>query len=395
MAKKICIVVQRYGLEVNGGAELEARLLAEHLLPYFSGVDVFTTKAIDNLSWENEYEQDVETINGVVVHRFAVDKARDLGEFNKINERFIKVGLDELQEREWLEKQGPYAPALVQAIKDHLDEYDAFVFFTYLYYPTVLGLAETVGKSLLVPTAHDERYLYMQMYEEVFASPSAILFNTDEERDFIHATFGNSHIPYEIGAAGVDVPEEVDPERFKAKYGLDDFIVYVGRIEAGKNCGELFHYFDQYKARHSSDLKLVLMGKPAMPIPERDDIVSLGFVDEQDKFEGIKAAKALVLPSELESLSFVVLEAMLVETAVMVNGKCEVLKQHCLKSNGAFYYTNYLEFEAELDYILGNPDKVEVMLANAKEYADANYQWNRVTNRVSALIDRIGMSGDQ
>ena len=50
--KKIAIVVQRYGLEVNGGAELHARLLAEELNKS-NLVEVFTTCALDYDLWED------------------------------------------------------------------------------------------------------------------------------------------------------------------------------------------------------------------------------------------------------------------------------------------------------------------------------------------------------
>lgn len=69
-------------------------------------------------------------------------------------------------------------------------------------------------------------------------------------------------------------------------------------------------------------------------------IINLGFVSNRDKFDGIAKAKALVLPSRFESLSMVVMKAMLVETPVIVNGAREVLKGHCLKSNGALYITS-------------------------------------------------------
>lgn len=387
MVEKICIVVQRYGLEVNGGAELEARLLAEHLVPIYPEVHVLTTKAIDYMSWKDEYKADIEDINGVIVHRFSVARERNVNEFEKINERFASGHLTSNEEEEWLESQGPLVPDLLRYIEHHKDGYDAFIFFTYLYYPTAKGVRLVADKAITVPTAHDEPYLRMALFDDVFLSPKAILFNTEEEQKLVNEKYGNKSIPYEIGATGVDIPDRIDAERFKAKYGVDNFIAYVGRIDDGKNCGRLFSYFDRYKATHNDDLKLVLMGKAVMPVPEREDVISLGFVNEQDKFDGIKAARALVLPSKYESLSYSVIEAMRTKTPVLVNGECEVLKQHCIKSNGALYYTNYLEFEAELDFILGNPETIEVMLDNAKAYADKNYRWDSVIKRITSLID--------
>ena len=44
---RICFVVQRYGLEVNGGAELHCRQLAEHMRSEGREIHVATTKAVD------------------------------------------------------------------------------------------------------------------------------------------------------------------------------------------------------------------------------------------------------------------------------------------------------------------------------------------------------------
>ena len=56
MRKKIAIVVQRYGNEVNGGAELHARQLAEQLNKQYN-LEVLTTTALDYDPWENYYEE--------------------------------------------------------------------------------------------------------------------------------------------------------------------------------------------------------------------------------------------------------------------------------------------------------------------------------------------------
>ena len=369
MSGKICFVVQRYGLEVNGGAELHCRQLAEHMLPFYPNIDVITTKAIEYQTWKNEYKSDVEKINGITVRRFGVEHTRGPN-FNEINDEFHKTGLPQEREQDWINRQGPYSPKLISYLKDHQNDYKVIIFFTYLYYPTVMGIKAVSQKSIVIPTAHDEPFLRMKIFDDVFLKPNAFFLNTEEEKKLINSKYHNEHIRTEIGGVGVDLPYSVDGERFKKKYALENYIVYVGRIDEGKNCGEMFNFFAEYKRRNQNDIKLVLMGKPVMEIPQNSDIVSLGFVSDEDKFDGIAGAKTLWLPSKFESLSMVVLEAMAVRTNVIVNGECEVLKGHCLKSNGAFYYNNYFEFEGELNYLLNpaNAETVEQMKANAKHY---------------------------
>lgn len=389
MKKKICFVVQRYGLEVNGGAELHCRQLAEHMLQKYEEVHVLTSKAIDYMTWKNEYLADEEVINGVIVHRFPVEKEREKKEFDAICRRFMTGKIKPEEEQVWLEKQGPLVPKLLEYLQNNKDSYDAFIFFTYLYYPTALGVELVADKAIVIPTAHDEPFLKMKIYENVFLKPQKFFFNTEEERELIHQRYHNEHIPSELGGVGVDIPKVVDGNRFREKYGLTNYMVYVGRIDEGKNCRQLFNYFLEYKRRNQNGIKLVLMGKPVIRIPKSQDIISLGFVDDQDKFDGIAGSQMLVLPSRFESLSMVVLEAMSVETPVIVNGECAVLRGHCIKSNGAFYYRNYFEFEGEVNYLMEHPDVVKTLKANAKRYVDGNYQWDVIVSRLSKMIETI------
>lgn len=387
--EKICFIVQRYGLEVNGGAELHCRQLAEHMLTYYDHIDVLTSKAIDYMTWKDEYKKEEEIINGVRVKRFSVTHKRNADEFNSINQLVYDGCLPQEREEEWVDKQGPALPDLCKYLREHKEEYKAFIFFTYLYYPTVMGIKEVAAKAIVIPTAHDEPFLKMQIFKNVFNLPKAFLYNTEEERQLVNRKFHNENIPSKLGGVGVELPADINADRFKHKYKLDKFIVYVGRIDEGKNCNQLFDYFQEYKKRNNQDIKLVLMGKPVIPIPKNKDIISLGFVDDQDKFDGIAAAEVLVLPSRFESLSMVVLEAMSVDTLVLVNGECEVLKGHCTKSNGALYYKNYFEFEGTLNYLLTHPVETNVMKQNAKAYVHDNYRWDVITKRLEELIQLI------
>ena len=153
--KKICLVVQRYGLEINGGAEQHCRMLAERMLPFYD-VEVLTTKAVDYMTWADEYTEDLEVLNGVKVRRFSVVKTRDKETFDEVNYRFHNNMLKRSEEQEWMDKQGPYVPNMISYIREHKNDYEAFLFFTYLYYPTAMGIKEVYDKAIVFSLAHDE-----------------------------------------------------------------------------------------------------------------------------------------------------------------------------------------------------------------------------------------------
>ena len=391
MKKRIALVNQRYGLEVNGGSEYYTRLIAERLNSKYD-VEVLTTRAIDYVTWKNHYPEGVQTVNGIKVRRFSVKHPRDEKTFEKI---YCSLMLDrnkkstvELEKR-FIEEQGPLSEDLINFISSHKDDYDVFIFVTYLYYHSVFGMEKVSEKSIFIPTAHDEPYIYFNLFNKVFNSPKALVFLTDEEKAFIHKKFKNTNIPYEVMGVGVDVPTRINPNAFKEKYGIDDYIIYVGRIDESKGCLWLYKYFKEYKMRNNNNLKLALVGKTITKLDPDFNIINVGFVSEQEKFDYIAGAKALILPSQFESLSIAVLEALTLGVPVIVNGRCEVLKGHCIKSNAGLYYKNYFEFEGALDYMLDNQEAYRQMQSNAKEYIKENFEWDVIINKFEKLIESI------
>ena len=102
--ERIAFVCQRYGLEVNGGAELLCRQLAEKLCERYD-VDVYTTCAVDYVTWENSYRPGTEMIHGVTVHRFASEKPRNQKKFAKISELvFSNPAHSDAEEAEWIDQ---------------------------------------------------------------------------------------------------------------------------------------------------------------------------------------------------------------------------------------------------------------------------------------------------
>lgn len=388
--KKLALVVQRYGLEVNGGAEYLMRQMAEHLNEKYD-IEVLTTKAIDYLTWKDEYSQSYELINNVKVRRFSVKKPRNIKKFGYLSLFVDKPFNMHFLENKWVESQGPECPELIKYIRDNQDTYDVFVFMTYLYYPTVRGIKEVADKSILIPTAHDEPTIYYNIYKDVFCRPAGIFYCTKTEKDFVEKKFNNQNILNNggFGGSGIELPDTIDADRFKKDNGISKYIVYVGRIDTHKGCGHLFEYFVKYKEQSDSDLKLVLMGKAVMDIPIRDDIINLGFVSEELKYNVMAGAEALIMPSEFESLSIVVLESLALKVPVIVNGLCEVLKEHCEVSKAGFYYESYDEFVASLNKLLNDSELRLKMGKLGAEYVAQYYSWDKIIGLFSDIVEKI------
>ncbi len=183
--KKIAFINQRYGVEVNGGSEYYTMLMAERLNKKYE-VSVLTTRALDYVTWDNYYNLGKEIINGVEVIRFSVDRCRDkdFGKFNRQYMLYTQINGRSLEmENKWFDKQGPLSTELIKYIEDNKDNYDAFIFVTYLYYHTVKGLPRVADKSIFIPTAHEEPFIHFKTFEEIFKLPKAYVFLTEEEKN--------------------------------------------------------------------------------------------------------------------------------------------------------------------------------------------------------------------
>lgn len=399
--KKIAIVNQRYGTEVNGGSEYYTRLLAEHLAVFYD-VTVLTSTALDYDTWENYYPSGISRIHGVKVCRFPVECRRNMSIFRVIKKcTFIlkKAGIH--MDRQCVKAQGPVVPQLVRYIQKHKDDYDIFLFVTYLYYPTVMGMPAVAEKSLLIPTAHDEPFIHLPIYRNVFLQAAGILYLTPEEKQFVECKFQNSYLPHNVIGVGIDVPQkllqseisEAAVQKFRKKYQIcGDYFIYAGRVDAGKNCKEMFSYFLRYKQEKPEiRFQLVIVGKAVMDIPKHKDIHYLGYISEEDKYAAMKGAKWMWLPSRFESLSIALLEGMALGTPGFVNGECEVLKGHCDRSGGAVYYMGYQEFRTKLhDLLTGYGNQVYMdMSRRARKYVEENYRWVDVEKRVCGMIENL------
>lgn len=386
------IVVQRFGKEVVGGSESMCRLVSEHMSKHVD-VDVITTCAFEYKTWENHYpEGEEQWSDSLRVRRFPVEQPRDIPSFTKWERANVfkhfkpgeRLKISKETSDEWIRQQGPDSPKMIEYLKENHDQYDALVFFTYLYYGTYHGASICPEKSWMIPTAHDEPPIYLPTFDPIMDKIKGFAFVTPAERAFMNRRFSGSHLKGDVVALGIDPPEvESVGQRFRDKYSIDSpFIFYIGRLEYNKGLNLLFDYFIRYKKKHKTDLKLVLAGKTEIEIPSHPDITFLGFISEQEKHDAMDACELLVNPSPFESLSMILLEAWYNKCPVLVNGKCEVMVDQTKRADGGSWFDDYEEFTSELEHLIAEKRDY----SHAKKFVQMNYAWPVIEERYLKLI---------
>ncbi|MCX6538020.1 MAG: glycosyltransferase family 4 protein [Acidobacteria bacterium] len=416
---KVAFIVQRYGSDILGGAEYHCRLVAERLAERHD-VEVLTTCARDYLSWRNEYPEGADRVRGVTVRRFANAQTRDIDAFNRYSEWIFNHPHSRSDELEWLRQQGPWCPALVEHLERHHRTFDALIFFTYLYAPTVLGMQVAPMRSILVPTAHDEAAIHLGIYKELFSSAAGIAYNTDVERRFLASHFSIRAMAEETVGCGVELPppahghgrhedaNEADDEpsqaevesssrssfggrgaAFRRRHKLHGpMALYGGRIEKGKGCEELVEYFRTYHAE-GGEAQLALMGVKLMPLPEEPYIRFAGLLSERERMQALEAATVVIVPSPYESLSLLALEAFAVGTPVLANARSEVLVDHCVRSNAGLYYADRDEFVEGLKLLVTDRLLRVAMGRNGRTYVKDHYRWDLIMTKIERMVAKV------
>lgn len=391
---KILYCIQRYGESVIGGAEQHCRLLAENMVARGHHVEVVTSCATNYSDWEDDFTPGTTTINGVTVHRLSVIAPRD-------NERFspLHVHLTQgrrtptFEQKRWARMIGPELVNYESWIRQHAEDFDVVVIFSYLYTTTTKALEILYGHvpTAIHATAHDEPMLHIPWFQTVMRWPDQFVFSTPEEKNLVEKTFSRDDAGPVVGL-GVDQDIEMTDEmvaefRTRRNLGQRPFLLYIGRADPTKGFYELISYFTAHKALHPSDLQLVMIGGTDESLSPHPDIHMLGFVSESEKWAALRGALALVHPSYQESLSMVLCEAWSQRTPVIVQNACEVLRGQTLRSQGGLRFADFPEFDAAVSWLSEDSDLRQSLGESGRRYVEDNYTWDVVMKNYETALE--------
>lgn len=384
---RVAFVVQRCGRQVNGGAEAHCLQIAQRMSARWT-TEVLTTCALDYMTWDNWFPVGTEEIGGTIVRRFAVDHPRNVASFDRLSSELHSRQAETTiaEQEEWMRAQGPISSGLLDYLSANRDEYDAFIFFGYLYATTYFGLPIVQEKAFLAPLAHDEWTIYFSMWERFFTMPRGFIFNTSFERDFLARRFPEIALSGPVVGVGIEPPVEFAPEEFGNRYHLNaPFLLYVGRVDESKGCRWLIENFIRAREAGTIEHKLVLAGTEVMPIPFHDDVIHLGFIDEEQKWNAMAACDWLVMPSPHESLSMVLLEAWAAGRPAIVTAGADVLVGQCRRANAGLWYSDSGEFQAIIRTV--DPKTKATLGENGQRWVADHYSWARVTADYAQLLE--------
>ncbi len=189
--RELAFIVQRYGTEILGGSEYHCRLIAERLATEARRRGAHHVRPRLRDLEERISRRGRTACAASLSAASRSTETRDITSFNQFSDWIFNNPHTHEQEMEWLRRQGPWSPALIDYLKRHHQQYDALIFFTYLYAPTVLGHADRAGQEH--PGADRARRARDSpgSYKEVFSLPAAIAYNTEVERRFLTTHFSH------------------------------------------------------------------------------------------------------------------------------------------------------------------------------------------------------------
>jgi hypothetical protein len=386
----LAFVVPWFGEEVRGGAELQAWETARELSRRGVRVEILTTCSRSFLHrWdENHHPAGVSEREGITVRRFPVDP-REEGRFAAANGVLLGGGAASAAVEEDFVRQNINSAGLCRFIGENAGGY-LYVFTPYLYGTTLAGAAVRPDRSLLIPCLHDEAYAYLAAVRRMFLAVRGSLFFTPEEAAVAGRACG-AEPPGRVTGGGIDTHLRGDGERFRRAAAVrDPYLLYVGRLDRGKNTHVVMAYAREWARRRGDGTRLVLLGRGPLGIPHGEPaFVAAGALDEQAKMDACAGALLLCQPSVNESFSRVIMESWLNEVPVLVHAGCAVTVGHCRRSGGGLWFRDFLEFSEAVDMIAGDPDLRRRLGEAGRRYVLSECSWDAVCDRLVRAVGEL------
>jgi glycosyltransferase involved in cell wall biosynthesis len=388
----ITIVVPWFGPDTAGGAETQARQLAQAIRAQGAPVEVWASTGRDSFAPPDlaHHPAGADMLDGVAVRRFPITPPRrDPYIPPAVARRGLLAGLPAFPDHELrLLASLVSSDALLEAVAAE-GAGRRFLFIPYPFPTSFWGMLLAGERAYLLPCLHDEPYARYGIYRWMFRRARRTLANSSAERDLALHLYDLPPERVVVAGEGIDLAPVGDGAAFRARRGLDGpLLMFAGARGTGKNLALLLAYLREYWARRGTSLRLMLTGREPieLPVALREIVLHLGYLGAQEKHDAYAAADIYVHPSVIESFSIVLMEAWLQGVPALVHAGCAVTRQAAEASGGGLAFRDFGEFAAALDLLLGDAELRRAMGARGRAYVLETCRWEDVAMKTIAAV---------
>jgi glycosyltransferase involved in cell wall biosynthesis len=376
---RVAIVVPVYGTGVGGGATNQARGFAFEAVRRGWDVEVWTSAAKSHYDWQNGYPAGATSEAGVIVRRFPITTTPTAA--HRELEEAIVLGGDVTADEQfqWLDESRHSVP-LYAHISEHAADRDVVITLPYASPITHYASWAAPEHTILWPCLHDEPYAYLEPTRLLLESVQGVMYNSPEELTLSEGRLGIKPRHSFVLGEGVIPLSTIDPSPLQPTT-----LVYVGRLESGKNVALLYEYVQRY-ADEGGEIELLVAGTGPLAPPAHPALHYLGYISDVEKARLLGSALALCQPSLNESFSLTIMESWLAQRPVLVHSACDVTRGHVQRSQGGLWFRSYDEFVGAFRWLQTHLELAQRMGARGRAYVQANYTWPAVLDRFGEII---------
>lgn len=232
-------------------------------------------------------------------------------------------------------------------------------------------------------------YRFMRILRRSLKNAHAIMAVSDSTKNDVIKYFNTAPRKMKTALLGVDVkPAKTTNVNSDSLVPSKPYLLFVGAGDARRRVEDAVAAFNSLRA-DGRDIQLVLVGEnfkqPAM-IPNKtvrdavlhssykDDILTMGYVDDATKQSLYKNAVAYVYPTKYEGFGIPVLESMLLECPIITYKNSSIPE---VGGEHAIYVKDWMGIKLEVDKLLNqSPKERKRAAAEAKKHAE-QFTWDK------------------
>lgn len=378
MTQQAVIVAPWFGVN-SGGAEVALLKIAQGLVQLGYSVAVYTTQSLRPYQdWlENPGLLNVDSHAGFPLRRFAVDEAG----FARFSHATTALGTGQPMQQAVKDdffRYGLTSTPLIAALQELPQD---VLIIGGPYYQALIhcAVAALPGRIIVMPAFHDEPPFQFPAVNRLVRNARALMFLTETEKTLTIRHHGDAmtRAKFETPVLSLPYITPVPPERGAqaslVKRLFDQYMLYIGRMDAGKNVHQLMtwhHRFAEKRQRKGKPIiPLLMVGAGAGIGFDSPHVKHLGFVSGPEKHALLADALGLVNLSLNESFSFVLFEAWQRDVPVIVHRDCAVMQAHIEVGKGGYACQDQADYARAVTQ-LEKPDQRRIRAENGRAYAD-------------------------